>query len=171
MNIQTIQEGLALLGATLTVDEEKLEATIKMNGITVTLNLEHSSSQIETAFCFLNLNIVHWFKIIKEAVVEEIDKVDKGYTSEIIELFNKTFEGKLPPIIRATEYTLRKLDQCISLYGRESVDEVFAQVLSEPFMLGETESEFRATFQYIFEPDVFKSILLRSRKEKGGKTC
>lgn len=92
-------------------------------------------------------------------------------TDEIIELFNKTFEGKLPPVIRATEYTLRKLDQCISLYGRESVDEVFAQVLSEPFMLGETESEFRATFQYIFEPDVFKSILLRSRKEKGGKTC
>lgn len=71
MNIQTIQEGLALLGATLTVDEEKLEATIKMNGITVTLNLGYSSSQIETAFCFLNLSIVHWFNLIKAAIAKE----------------------------------------------------------------------------------------------------
>lgn len=91
---------------------------------------------------------------------------------DIVTLYNKMFEDKLPPVIRVTTYRLLSVYYCVGLYGRESVDKVFTQVLSEPFMLGCNKTGFIASFDFIFEPHIYKRLLDSYKKEqmlkKGG---
>lgn len=87
---------------------------------------------------------------------------------EVKKLYNKTFDGKLPPLLRLHEPTRRMVEACIERFGMQSIDHVFEQVLNEPFSLGQNKTGFIANFQYIFTPVNFQQYLERSvlRKKK-----
>ena len=92
---------------------------------------------------------------------------------EIKKRYNKTFDGKLPPLIRLHEPTRRMVEACISKFGMQSVDRVFEQVLTEPFSLGQNKTGFKASFQFIFEPRNFQQYLERAilaKKQKESKS-
>lgn len=80
---------------------------------------------------------------------------------EVKKQYNKTFDGKLPPSMRLTMPTRLMVEECIRRFGRQSVDCVFEQVLSEPFSLGQNKTGFIASFQYIFEPKHYQQYLER----------
>ncbi len=81
---------------------------------------------------------------------------------EIKKRYNKTFDGKLPPLIRLHEPTRRMVNTCLERFGAGSVDLVFQQILSEPFSLGQNKTGFIANFQYIFTPANYQQYLERA---------
>ncbi len=80
---------------------------------------------------------------------------------EVKKLYNKTFDGKLPPCIRLTMPTQLMVEECIRRFGRQNIERVFEQILSEPFSLGQNKSGFIANFQFIFTPKNFQQYLER----------
>ncbi len=80
---------------------------------------------------------------------------------EVKRLYNKTFDGKLPPCIRLTMPTRMMVEECLRRFSRQSVDHVFEQILLEPFSLGQNNTGFIANFQYIFTPKNFQQYLER----------
>lgn len=69
MTIKTIQEGFALMGATLDVTDKVVMVNFK--GVTILIDLGLPEKDLEGIMFFLNLNITHWYKLIKEALAEE----------------------------------------------------------------------------------------------------
>lgn len=69
MTIKTIKEGFALMGATLNVTDKSVMVDFK--GVTILIDLDLSEKDLEGIMFFLNLNIPHWYKLIKEALAEE----------------------------------------------------------------------------------------------------
>lgn len=69
MNIQTLREGLALMGATLGFADNSV--MFELNGVTVLIQLDLSEKEMEAAFFFLKLNAPNWYKVAKEAIEEE----------------------------------------------------------------------------------------------------
>jgi len=94
---------------------------------------------------------------------------------EIKKRYNKTFDGKLPPLIRLHEPTRRMVNACLDRFGMQSVDMVFDQVLNEPFSLGHGKTGFIANFQYIFTPTNYQQYLeravLRQRRSQSRPVC
>ena len=88
----------------------------------------------------------------KRAVVEEIKK-----------LYNKMFDGVLPEWKRVTDKMVNKVDTCITLFSRQTVDMVFDQLKHESFMRGEGKinNGFKADAFWIFETDNFDKLLSR----------
>ena len=76
MTIQTIQEGFALMGASLSVNREAGIVTVCFRGIVMSIELNRSQEEMEGALFFLNLNMPNWFRLVKEALAEE----EKGGT-------------------------------------------------------------------------------------------
>lgn len=88
---------------------------------------------------------------------------------EIKKRYNKTFDGKLPPCIRLSTATRMQLHECLRRFGLQSVDLVFAQILSEQFSLGVNKTGFIANFSFIFTPKNYQQYLERAqlaRKKK-----
>ena len=88
---------------------------------------------------------------------------------KIKDMYNKTFDGKLPPCLRLQLPTKVMVMECVRRFGAQSVGIVFEQVLNEPFSLGINNTGFRASFQFIFTPKNFQGYLeraqLRHRKQ------
>lgn len=85
---------------------------------------------------------------------------------EIKKRYNKTFDGKLPPLMRLHDPTRRMVEECIKRFGLQSVDMVFEQIKQEPFSMGVNKTGFIANFQYIFEPKNFQQYLERAQLSK-----
>ena len=71
MTIQTIQEGFALMGASLSVNREAQLVTVRFRGIVISIELNRPQEEMEGALFFLNLNMPNWFKLVKQALAEE----------------------------------------------------------------------------------------------------
>ena len=99
-----------------------------------------------------------------------LERENKSLGLEIKTSYNKVFEGKLPPLCRLTLPTCRMVEECVRRFGRQSVDMVFEQVLNEPFSLGQNNTGFIASFQYIFTPKRFQEYLERWQLAKSKKT-
>jgi hypothetical protein len=69
MTIKTIQEGLALIGASLNVTYKSVIVDFK--GVTILIDLDLPEKDLEGIMFFLNLNIPNWYKLIKEALAED----------------------------------------------------------------------------------------------------
>lgn len=69
MTIKTIQEGFALMGATLNVTDKSVMVDFK--GVTILIDLDLPEKDLEGIMFFLNLNIPNWYKLIKEALAED----------------------------------------------------------------------------------------------------
>lgn len=69
MNIQTLREGLALMGATLGFTDNSV--MFELNGVTVLIERRLSEKEMDAAFFFLKLNSQNWYKLAKEAIEEE----------------------------------------------------------------------------------------------------
>ena len=52
---------------------------------------------------------------------------------EVKKLYNKTFDGKLPPCLRLSTATRLQVEECLNRFGRQSVDMVFQQIRTERF--------------------------------------
>lgn len=69
MTIKTIQEGFALMGASLNVTDKSVMVDFK--GVTILIDLDLPEKDLEGIMFFLNLNIPNWYKLIKEALAED----------------------------------------------------------------------------------------------------
>lgn len=69
MTIQTLREGLALMGATFSVTDNSFY--FELRGVTVLIDRNLSEKEMEAAFFFLKLNVPTWFSLAKEAIKEE----------------------------------------------------------------------------------------------------
>ena len=69
MTIKTIQEGFALMGATLNVTDKSVMVDFK--GVTILIDLDLPEKDLEGIMFFLSLNIPNWYKLIKEALAED----------------------------------------------------------------------------------------------------
>lgn len=86
-------------------------------------------------------------------------KKDKeGLAYEIKERWNRTFDGKLKRVERLTMPTRTMVDNCVSRFGRQSVDLVFEQVALEHERTG-----FVASFQFVFEQINYQGYLKRAQ--------
>ena len=99
---------------------------------------------------------------------KERESLEDAY--KIKDMYNKTFDGKLPPCLRLQLPTKVMVMECVRRFGAQSVGIVFEQVLNEPFSLGSNNTGFRASFQFIFTPKNFQGYLeraqLRGRKQQ-----
>lgn len=86
-------------------------------------------------------------------------KKDKGGLAyEIKERWNRTFEGKLNPVQRLTMPTRTMVENCLSRFGKQSIDLVFEQVALEHERTG-----FVASFQFVFEQINYQGYLRRAQ--------
>lgn len=69
MTLKTLQEGFALMGASLNVHNGIV--TVNFRGITVSISLALTQAEMEGALFFLNLNMPNWYKLVKQALAEE----------------------------------------------------------------------------------------------------
>lgn len=69
MNIQTLREGLALMGASFSVTDNSFY--FELRGVTILIERSLSEEEMEAALFFLKLNIKNWYQLAKEAVKEE----------------------------------------------------------------------------------------------------
>ena len=71
MTIKTLQEGFALMGASLSVNRDLNMVSVSFKGIAMSIDLNLSQKEMEGALFFLNLNMPRWFELVKEALAEE----------------------------------------------------------------------------------------------------
>lgn len=69
MSIRTLQQGFWLMGASLSVNENSV--LVDYRGVTIVIDLSLTEKELEGILFFLNLNIPHWYKLVKEALAEE----------------------------------------------------------------------------------------------------
>ena len=88
---------------------------------------------------------------------------------EVKNLYNKTFDGVLPPCIRLSTATRIMVNTCLRRFGRQAVDMVFEQIKTEQFSLGNNRTGFQANFTFIFKPSEFQKYLERAKLAKRKK--
>lgn len=86
----------------------------------------------------------------------------------LMEYYNRTFQGKLPGIKSMTDTRKKAVKTRVAQYGKESVMQVFANVLESPFLLGDNDRNWTADFDWIFKPANFTKIL--ERRYNGKRT-
>lgn len=93
---------------------------------------------------------------------------------EIKKIYNNTFDGILPPLMRLSTLMRLSCEECVNRFGRQSVDIVFEQILEEPFSMGKGKNRtgFIADFSFIFTPTNYqkyleRATLRRQKKMKG----
>lgn len=69
MSIKTLQQGFALMGASLIVKEDSV--LVDYRGVTIVISLSLTEKELEGILFFLNLNIPHWYNLVMEALAEE----------------------------------------------------------------------------------------------------
>lgn len=91
---------------------------------------------------------------------------DRSLVYEIKAIYNKTFDGVLRKWERLSSDMCIKVENCISRYGRQSVDMVFDQVRHEKFSLGQNDTGFIADFAFIFKLKNYEGYLGRYELRK-----
>lgn len=92
---------------------------------------------------------------------EAADKVRIDYAA-LMDTFNTTFQGTAIPAIRTmTEPRRRAVRQRAAQYGKQSIMQVFRNVLESPFLLGDNDRGWTADFDWIFKPANYTKILER----------
>lgn len=94
------------------------------------------------------------------------EREEENQAYEIKRRYNKTFDGKLPPLLRLTMPTKLMVGECLRRFGSQSIDIVFDQILHESFSLGNNRTGFIANFQFIFDPKNFQQYLERAQLRK-----
>ena len=97
------------------------------------------------------------------------EREEESFAYEIKKRYNKTFDGKLPPLVRLSMPTKVMVDECVRRFGKQSVDIVFEQILTESFSLGKNNTGFIANFQFIFSPKNYQQYLERAQLRKQKK--
>ena len=119
---------------------------------------------------WISLAELAFSKVEKEDVEEK-----RGNFPDIVvnaqKEYNKMFEGLLPPCSRLTLNRRIKVESCFAQFGSDSMIDVFNQISSNSFLLGNNNSGFIADFDYIFTLKNYANILEDFRKQKGGSSC
>lgn len=89
---------------------------------------------------------------------------------EAKKMYNKTFDGILPPCIRLSTATRLMVEECLRRFGRQTIDMVFEQIRTESFARGANNTGFIANFTFIFTPKNYQQYLeramLRQKKQQ-----
>lgn len=95
----------------------------------------------------------------------------KDLALEVKKMYNKMFDGQLPPLIRLHLPVRNMVMECVRRFGRQSIDIVFEQVQHERFSMGDNRTGFIASFQFIFEPANYQKYLERAqlRRQKASQ--
>lgn len=85
----------------------------------------------------------------------------------VMQVFNKTFGGKLPLVEKMTERRRAAVKARMAEYGADAVGRAFLKVLASPFLLGRNGRGWRADFDWIFSPGNFTKILEGTYDDRG----
>ena len=111
--------------------------------------------------------------ILRSHYIPSKKRENKELALEIKAIYNKTFDGILRKWERLSADMIIKVDNCVNLYGRQSVDMVFDQVMHEKFSLGDNNTGFMADFAFIFKMSNYEAYLgryeLRLKQEQQPK--
>ena len=99
--------------------------------------------------------------ILRSHYIPSKKRENKELALEIKAIYNKTFDGILRRWERLSADMIIKVDNCVNLYGRQSVDMVFDQVKHEKFSLGDNNTGFMADFAFIFKLPNYEAYLGR----------
>ena len=69
MTFRDLQKGFALMGASLSVNDQSV--VVDYRGVTIIISLDLTEKELEGILFFLNLNIPNWFNLVKQALAEE----------------------------------------------------------------------------------------------------
>ena len=69
MTFRDLQKGFALMGASLSANEDSV--LVDYRGVTIVISLDLTEKELEGILFFLNLNIPNWFNLVKQALAEE----------------------------------------------------------------------------------------------------
>ena len=69
MTFRDLQKGFALMGASLSVNDQSV--LVDYRGVTIIISLDLTEKELEGILFFLNLNIPNWFNLVKQALAEE----------------------------------------------------------------------------------------------------
>ena len=86
----------------------------------------------------------------------------------LMRYYNETFKGKLPSVKTITETRKKAVRARIAQYGKDSIIEVFRNVLASPFLLGYNDRNWKADFDWIFKPEHYTRIL--EQRYNGNRT-
>ena len=99
--------------------------------------------------------------ILRSHFIPSKKRENKELVLEIKAIYNKVFDGILRRWERLSADMIIKVENCISRYGRQSVDMVFDQVKHEKFSLGDNNTGFIADFAFIFKLSNYEAYLGR----------
>lgn len=69
MTIQSLREGLALMGVSFSYTDNSFY--FELNGVTILIEQNLSENELDGAFFLLKHNVPNWYKLAKEALVKE----------------------------------------------------------------------------------------------------
>lgn len=99
---------------------------------------------------------------VKKSAVSAVKtpvKEDKIDYNAILMTFNSIFSNKLPHIVSLSNKRKELVKQCIDAYGFLSVEKMLQQTLHSPFLLGENDYKWCASFDWLFQPDNYIKVL------------
>ena len=89
---------------------------------------------------------------------EELESEKINY-NDLMETFNSMFNGKLPKVSSMTDKRKKSVSARASEHGKNSIMDVFHNVLQSSFLLGRNDKNWRCDFDWIFKPTNFIKIL------------
>lgn len=77
----------------------------------------------------------------------------------LMDTFNKMFDGKLPKVSSMTDKRKKSIKARVAEYDKQTIMDVFNNILQSPFLLGRNDRNWRCDFDWIFRPTIFTKIL------------
>lgn len=77
----------------------------------------------------------------------------------VVDYFNRIFEGKLSHVDVLNDSRRKAIRARMAEFGREAVAKVFRIVLQSPFLMGNNDRNWKASFDWIFKASNFVKIM------------
>lgn len=79
---------------------------------------------------------------------------------QIVDNYNSICGTKLPKITKLTDKRERAIKKCIKQgFTVEKLNEIFKIIVATPFLTGKNKENWRANFEFIFNPDNLQKIV------------
>ena len=114
-----------------------------------------------------NIRIKEYNNILSHAR-EELTITDEEFDAIKVR-YNQCTANILRPCKRLSLNTRMKIIQCLSTFGRGSLDKVFDEIKRAPWLTGKAPSGWRPDILWIFTPDNYQRILNGYFSQKAGR--
>jgi len=97
--------------------------------------------------------------IVSIELLDKIREDKKRNTNNIVDIWNDTNQGKLPKVQAVSSKRKTLIAKIQKTFSDEDIKQVFEKVQKIPFMTGDNERKWVASFDYVMREDSFIKIL------------